>query len=183
MTKYILIGGGEIKSENLMKIAEASVAHAATKSITALIIPFARYENDWQGVFERNSGKYSHPDFFYSYILASQDEGIFINQIKNADQIIITGGSELGLLERMPALSKEDLVGKTIIATSAGVNYLSTKYFSNDRQEISSGIGLLKANTICHFNGSILDKIEELIKINNLPTLALKEGEFVILYA
>ena len=183
MIKVILIGGGDLNSPVLECIKNESVLGIqSSKKIKAMVIPFARYEEDWEIVYNKNILKYSHPDYEYDFICSSKNKEEFLVQLQNIELLIIPGGSELDLIKNLPPLTGLNFDNKLIIATSAGVNFLSSLYYSNDRNEFTAGSGILKINTICHFKSDSLDKIKFLTESNDRPTFALKEGEFITLY-
>jgi hypothetical protein len=183
MIKAILIGGGDLSEENLNRIKEESiVGFSKTKSISTIVIPFARYEEDWIAVYEKNTSKYKHDDFLYEFVYPSQNREDFLSQLEKAQLVIIPGGSELGLKKNLPELSPAFFDNKTIIATSAGTNFLATLYYSNDRKEIAEGTSVLNINTICHFKNESIGKVEELVLLNSMPTFAIKEGDFIVVY-
>jgi hypothetical protein len=74
MIKGILIGGGDLTPDILNKIKEESViGFSKDHPIKVLVIPFARYKEDWDSVYVKNTKKYHHDDFLYDYIRASED--------------------------------------------------------------------------------------------------------------
>ncbi len=183
MIKAILIGGGDLNEETLAKVKEESiVGFSKNEAINTLVIPFARYEEDWDAVYEKNASKYKHDDFLYEFVFSSQKHEEFLSQLQKAQLVIIPGGSELSLKKHLPPLSREFFDNKTVIASSAGTNFLATLYYSNDRNEIDEGMGLLKINTVCHFRNETIEKVKELVSSNNMPTFAIKEGDFIIVY-
>ena len=183
MIKGILIGGGDLSPDVLNKIKEESVVgFSKDKSIKVLVIPFARYKEDWDSVYMKNTKKYNHDDFVYDYIRASENNNELLSQLNTAEIVIVPGGSEISLAQHLPILDKKYLDNKVIIATSAGTNYFSTSYYSNDRNEFSNGRGIFRINTICHFKQETISKVSALIELNNVPTFPLREGEFIVVY-
>ena len=183
MIKGILIGGGDLTPGILNKIKEESVSgFSKDRPIKTLVIPFARYKEDWDSVYLKNTKKYNHDDFSYDFIRASENGNELISQLDAAEIVIVPGGSEISLSQHLLSLDKERLNNKVIIATSAGTNYFSTSYYSNDRNEFSNGLGIFRINTICHFKQETISKVSELVESNNLPTHTLREGEFIVVY-
>ncbi|MCX6738839.1 MAG: Type 1 glutamine amidotransferase-like domain-containing protein [Candidatus Parcubacteria bacterium] len=183
MIKAIIIGGGDLDETILNKIKdESTLDFSKSKVIRTMVIPYARYEEDWDTVYKKNTVKYTHADYKYDFIYPSRNPEEFYQQLCHADLVIVPGGSELGLKNNLPKVSSSHFENKTIIATSAGTNFLAKSYYSNDRNEIADGIGILKINTICHFKINNIDKVKNLVELNNLPTLALKEGDFSVIY-
>lgn len=183
MIKAILIGGGDLDEKTLSRVKEESVTNFSKSNLVkALVIPYARYGECWDEVYKKNTIKYAHQDYQYEFIYPSLNEEEFLAQLNSAEIVILTGGSELGLKENLPNISNSHFDNKTIIATSAGANFLSQLYYSNDRDEIAEGAGILKINTICHCKTDTIDKVEKLVELNKLPTLALREGDFVVVY-
>ncbi|MES2931620.1 MAG: hypothetical protein V4682_02890 [Patescibacteria group bacterium] len=84
---------------------------------------------------------------------------------------------------------EEELQGKTVAGTSAGVCFLSRYYYSLSNLEVREGLGLLPVKALVHYRSDYnapnidwdvayqtLDEYGE-----NLPILALPEGGFEII--
>ncbi len=183
MLKVILIGGGELTEDTLLKIKEESTSgFLKSTNIKTMVIPFARHEEDWDAVYNKNVTKYAHEGYNYSFVCPSRIHDVFLKQLVDSELIIICGGSELSLAKNLPTLSGANFDNKVIIATSAGANFLATSYYSNDRNEFAVGANLLKINTFCHFKDGMNDKLKKLAESNGLPTLPIREGSFIVLY-
>jgi peptidase E len=183
MLKIILIGGGDLNEESLLKIKEeATSSFLKSKDIKTMVIPFARYEEDWDAVYTKNTTKYACDGYKYTFIYPSKDHNAFLEQLNDSELVIIPGGSELSLIKNLPELSSANFDNKVIIASSAGANFLASSYYSNDRGEFAVGSNILKINTVCHFKDDVIDMVKALTELNGLPTFPLREGDFIVLY-
>ena len=61
---------------------------------------------------------------------------------------------------------------KIIIGVSAGTNFLSKLYFSNDREKVEVGLGVLPIKTICHFSAEKNKKVALLSAKKRLPSFS-----------
>ena len=82
-------------------------------------------------------------------------------------------------------LTEKHLINKTILGTSSGTNILSKYYFSNDRNELGKGLGFVNLKTICHYSDEKLNRLKKLYcykKDKGIPTVTIREGEFIEIY-
>jgi len=104
-----------------------------------------RYEGHKNQILEQAGGKK------LNFLRATEEN--FIAQIKNADVLYMNGGTNHRLretLEKYPDFL-EVIKGKTVVGSSAGANVLSTYYFSNSRDGIFEGLGVLPIRLVCHY--------------------------------
>jgi peptidase E len=154
---YILIGGGCHTGHTKNKLAteiENWLTFKQIETARVLFIPFAKDEIDW----ERTVQKYQNSIFSkvfkknrLSVSTAIPNPKTLKTQLCNADILFFSGGSELNLKK----LFKKNTIpstNKIIIGVSAGTNFLSKFYFSNDREKVEAGLGILPIKTICHFS-------------------------------
>jgi len=183
---YILIGGGCHSGSVRDKIAteiESWLRLKRIKIAKVLFIPFAKDEIDW----EKTVQKYQNSIF----LKLSREKRLLINtaipdsktlkrQLSSADILFFSGGSELNLKK---LFTKKIIpgTGKIIIGVSAGVNFLSALYFSNDRQKVESGLGILPIKTICHFSTEKNKKAVLLSAEKSYPVLPISDGEYITL--
>ena len=145
-----------------------------------LVVPFARAENDWKKVFKKYLKKYDGLKIKKKFILASPNNKIFKKQIRKSNLIFLCGGSELPLLGYLKDLKLEDLNNKVVVGISAGTNIFSKYYYSNDRNTIGRGLGLLPIKTLCHYNNQRYSRFKKLIKHGNkYITYIIKEGDYI----
>jgi peptidase E len=182
---YILIGGGCHNVSARNKLSGNIVSWIDIKGVilpTVLFIPFAKKRVSWGKTIEKYKKSFLGKLIALSgkVFIASTEIEKFKKQLAEADVIFIAGGSELSLKKYfknvvIPAKNK------IIIGTSAGVNILSSFYFSNDRQKVETGIGLLPIKTICHYSDEKHKFLECLTnKMADCPTLPISENEYVI---
>lgn len=180
MNKYILIGGGNIIDKNALIDTITNSYSKNSKCVNILIVPFARYSTDWPGIFKRYIKRYEGIVFNKKFVLASTNLKIFNTQLNKSDIIILCGGNENLLLPLINRSNFREIKNKMVVATSAGANILSCFFYSNDRNRIENGLGILQIKTICHYNKR---RIERLNKLKNhhkvLETYAISEGEFI----
>lgn len=109
----------------------------------------------------------------------------FAEAAQRAPLLYFAGGIEL---EYKKHLSKESLAqivgGKTVLASSAGVNIFSSKFFSNDRDQIEEGLGLLTINTICHYDPAKAERASKLAQAcYPQPVVCLEERQLIELFS
>ena len=67
-------------------------------------------------------------------------------------------------------------------ASSAGVYVLSQYYYSNSRDDIYTGFGILPIKTFCHYTEEKSNKLEKLKKYGeDVPVYAIPEETYVII--
>jgi|CXWL01.1.fsa_nt_gi hypothetical protein len=176
---YILIGGGGYAGEAGIKLSKEISSWLFTEQkpqITVLFILFGRNKNEWSTTISKYTNLF---DSNAKIEISSEDKAVLKNQFFRADVIFIATGSELLLKEK---LNNKDLPkkNKIVVASSAGVNVLSTYYYSNDRSKIEKGLAVLPIKTICHFSSGKEGFAFELTKkAKNLPVLKINENEYL----
>lgn len=185
MTKFILHGGGDLFGQKLKKILTEIIQNISVKKVKILVIPFARKKNEWEDVYIKYCKRYSRLSLEKEFILASQDINSLKLQISSSDIIFLCGGSELLIKKYLKGIKSSLFNNKIIIGVSAGANILSSYYYSNDRNRIEKGLGILPIKTICHFNLSKNKKLKKLVSYKNKQqkiTFPIKEGDFIVLF-
>ena len=94
-------------------------------------------------------------------------------QIENANILFFCGGNENKLKD---SFGKKyfSFSSKLVVGVSAGANFLSSFYFSNDRNCIEEGLGIVPINTICHF---VQKKYN--LKDNDKPWFFIKNDDYI----
>jgi len=186
MIKLILHGGGNLDGKELkILISEVEKNLPKKNKIKILIVPFARLEKDWGGIFDKYQKRYSGILLEKDFVLASSDLKKFKNQIVASDVIFFSGGSEILLKKYLRYVDFSLFNNKTVVGISAGANIFSSNYYSNDRGIIENGLYKLPIKTICHFDSTKNDYLKKLVsKENSLKTttLAINEGSFFVLF-
>lgn len=182
---YILIGGGCHTGHAKTKLVTEIEGWLILKKITVaklLFIPFAKDQTDW----EKTLNKYKKSIFSkllkekrVSISTASTNPKTLQGQLLHADILFFGGGSELNLKKifNRRVIPKTD---KIIIGTSAGTNFLSKFYFSNDRGMIEAGLGVLPIKTICHFSSEKNEKAS-LLSLKGGPVFPIGDNAYVTL--
>jgi peptidase E len=182
MTKIILLGGGDIVGNKKRYFFNEILEGLSKKKgmILVLVVPFARYKDDWGKIFKKYSKKYNGLKIKKSFILASPNKEVFKKQVKKSNLIFLCGGGEEPLMEYLKDVKLEDLNNKVVVGVSAGANVFSKYYYSNDRNKIGRGLGLLPIKTICHYNNKRLGRLKKLVKYGNkYISYAIKEGDYI----
>lgn len=181
MSKFFLCGGGDFEDEeknNLLSEISNSLPHNK-ENITALVIPFAGPESCWNEVFTKYQERYFKLSEIKDFIIANRDN--YMQQIAESDLIFVSGGSELLLADFFKNIPEQTFDNKVIVGSSAGVNIFSKYYYSNDRNEIATGLNILPIMTICHYTAEHKNRLEALSSINkDLPIYAIAEGKYVV---
>lgn len=181
---YILIGGGcsvgHIKDKLATEI-ESWLAFKQTKIAKVLFIPFAKDEADWEKTVQKYQNSILLKLFKENRLSISTailNPKTLKKQLRNADILFFSGGSELNLKK----LFKKNTIPSTdkiIIGVSAGTNFLSKFYFSNDRKKVEAGLGILPIKTICHFSTDKNKKAVLLSVGKNHPVFPIGNDEYV----
>lgn len=117
-------------------------------------------------------------------MLASEKTYTLIDQIKSADVIYLRGGETEMLKEMLSKIKNlsELWQGKIVAASSAGVYVLSKYYYTNSKDDIYEGFGILPIKTFCHYAEEKSDKLEKLKKYGeDLKVYAIPEEKFFII--
>ena len=196
MTKYILNSGNAKNYPEKASLFFHEMIKGLGKEPRILSCAFAEKRENWEEKFETSK----------KYLTGLVDDSIkprfemalpekFIEQVKNNDVIIISGGDDY-LLSYW--LSKYDLPklweGKVVAASSAGSDALATHFWTCDWRQCLDGLGVLPIKFIPHYKSSFgetdsrgkinWDKAYEDLKAYgdpSLPIYALEEGDFVVI--
>lgn len=119
-------------------------------------------------------------------------EADFENQVKKSNVIFLRGGDTELLLEKLrkyPEL-KGLIVGKTVAGSSAGAYALSKYYYSNSKDLVREGLGLLPVRTVCHYQSLVhpvsknINPVGDINKFDNkLELVVLKDYEYKVFHS
>ncbi len=173
MTTYLLHGGMIFNVKNASNEAYfRRIAEAVPEGGTALIVLFAAEESRWAEIFETMK---KHLDAGLggkdiNYRLASRED--FIEECKEADAIVIRGGSTDRLIEALRSYEGLDHAwrGKLVAGSSAGAYALGTYNYDKGGKRIRDGLGFVPSRVLCHFES------EDLKERNGAEALAIMES-------
>lgn len=190
-TKFILGGGYLDKASDGGKAFYEELIRDHVEPVKVLICLFARKKEVWNQVFEETKEVFNKfvADRKIELKIASQEE--FVEQVKWADSIFLKGGFTeqlLGILRTCDGWQNE-LDGKTIAGSSAGADVLVKYFYNLDTMQLGSGLGLIPAKVLVHFESDYnalninWERVYSELQAykEQLPILALKEGEFKII--
>jgi len=185
MTKYLLHGGatGKPVASN-KKFFKESLAGLGKKA-NVLIIYFARKKKDYPWMFKQdiNNFKLNSPLKDINAEIADSRMQKFKKQLQWADIIYVRGGNTLPLLKKIKQLPDfaELIKNKIYAGSSAGMYLVSKYYYSNDRNRIEEGLGILPIKAFAHWDKS---KQSQLLKLKNfkenLPIYKVPEAKFIV---
>ena len=186
MTKFILHGGytstPSIHNTNFFK----EMVKGQAEPVKILNVYLAAQKEKWQELFEDDKKKFSsfNPNTEMEFTLASDDMDTLINQIKSADTIYIRGGRELLVYEIFKNIEnlKELFEGKVVGGSSVGAYVLSKYFYSNNRDSIHEGTGILPIKCFAHYSGEEADKLKMLKEHGrDLELYTIPDTEFVVI--
>lgn len=186
MTKYILHGGETKRKtpDNIKFFSE--VTSGLSDGATILCVYFAREKDRWLKALEQDKLNFSSTtqQKVFKFVIANDKIFTFIEQVKQADVIYLRGGNTEMLKEVLSKVENlsELWQGKIIVASSAGVYVLSKYYYTNSKDDIYEGFGILPIKTFCHYAEEKYDKLEKLKKYGeDLKVYAIPEEKFFII--
>lgn len=191
MTKYILVGGYPRKAPDGGKALAEEMVKGFEDPIRLLICYFARPRIQW----EINS--IEDKMFFGGHLGGRKVEyqmaqvETFLDQLRWANVLYIRGGKTTMLFEKLaqcPGWEKK-LEGKTITGSSAGAMAIAKYDYNLDTLKLENGLGLVPVKVLVHYRSNYnapnvgWDNAEEELKNykEDLPLIALREGEFVVM--
>lgn len=185
MTKYILHGGNTSSKADDNKKYFYEIAGGLSEDATILCVYFSRPKEEWQKLFEEDKNNlFSATLKKNKYIIADDKTDVFIKQLKNADAILLRGGKTEKLIEALNKVDSLDklIQNKIISGSSAGAYALSKYFYSNDKDKILSGLGILPIKTICHYNDKMAEKLEKLKNFGEeLEIYKIPEEKFFVI--
>lgn len=162
------------------------------KKSKVLVVFFARPKEDWEMLQRKTRNfRFVFGRWDIDYILASDDIGEFVKQIKECGVIYFRGGNTPILQKKLEELSnlKQLLENKIVIGSSAGSLVFAKYYYDQDYDQIFKGLNFLNVKMIAHYKSkgkyagtSGDDKLQILKEYKEeLPVYAICETEFVII--
>ncbi len=186
MTKYILHGGAASKKTQDNKSFFREAVTGLQSGATILCVYFSRQREKWPQMLEQDTENFcsisEQKDL--NMVVASEAPDIFIDQIKQADVVYLRGGETEMLQQALEKIQKFEnlLKDKVVCASSAGVYVVSSYYYSNTRQDIFKGLGILPIKTLCHYSDEKQNEREMLENYGeDLKVYALPEEKFVVI--
>lgn len=191
MTKFVLLGGYAGRAADSGKTFYKEVADGFDQPVRVLDCMFARPEAVWEEMLERDRFAYASALDGQKSILTLARPETFIEQLRKTDVVHFRGGRTRKLIDTLATIPgwEGELDGKTVAGSSAGVNFLSKRYYSLDDQQVYEGLGILSIKALVHYqsdyNAPNIDwdaSRAELEAIDDgLPLIALHEGEFTVI--
>ena len=168
------------------------------KTANVLICCFAMPHDQWQAGYDddRNKILSVNDGALLSFQNANLDN--FVDQVAWADVIVFRGGSIKDLIDRLKKVQdwQDNLIGKTIVGSSAGAYMLSSSYVVTDTTlQLAPGLGLLPIVIVTHYRSTFIhdgdidksqafwDDVDSLMRVHakGRDVIALKEGDFITL--
>ncbi len=188
MTTYILHGGYMRDKNQLNDAFYQRVTELVPDRGTILFVYFAADdESQYQELY---LGQKAQMEEFASaknltYVCASSK--CFLDEVREADAILIRGGSTnklLAALHRYPKLAPL-FNGKIIAGSSAGAYAIATLNYDKSEKAVRSGLGMLPVKVLCHYQSTDPGNFtgDDAIQIMNsalpeLPLVVLKDHEW-----
>lgn len=188
MTKYILHGGIVKAHPYKQDFFDEIVSTLPQKDITVVYVPSRENTERREEKTQEKQRQFKRflPNKNITVLLADENPEKFLDQTHSADIVYFGGGNtkeQLQFLSQIPVdILTQHLQNKIIVATSAGANALSKYYFSDHRQQIEEGLGILPIKVFCHYSEDKEPKLQELEQYKDqLTSFALPEDEFVVI--
>lgn len=183
MTRYVLCGGEDKNSPDKKYSFFNSLSNVEKESLNVLLVYFARPSHMWNELTDEDTNSFqSIPNKTFFIKVASVEN--FNEELAWADIVFFKGGDGPQLtatLSQFPDL-KIRLKDKVVGAISAGVNAISSFYYSRRGQKVLSGLGLLDIKVFTHFEDDLKSEVDELISHgDNLEIIKIPEGEYIII--
>ena len=190
MTKYFLHGGRTSEPGEENRKFTREFFGVDKDEVNILLVYFARSRVDWAIKSEQDQARICQENTGKTLNFKIASEIDFLEQTAWADVIYLSGGDGVLIKNALSAYKNitELFSGKTILASSAGVNVLAKYYYDNDYDRIEEGLGLLNIKTLCHFgpgNSHGKDYDQKLTELKSYgedqETLAIPEQTYVTL--
>lgn len=150
-----------------------------------LLVPFASQKVDWEKVADIDINKFKkYGDISnINFEIASDEIDVLKKQIEWADLLYLRGWHTLWLLDIMKKIDniKDIIENKIICWTSAGALIWWKYFFTQEKDWVFNGLGLLNIKIITHYSDDReRNNIERLKNYwENLETIWIKEQEFI----
>jgi len=148
-----------------------------------LIVGFARNSDEYQIIFERDKASILDNAEGKQIEILWANEKDFLKQIEQCSAVLIEGGDTFKLLEVLKKNYdfQKFLDGKIVAGSSAGAYVLSKYFYSNSKDKIFEGLGILPIKILCHYEGN-KDAIERINQYHDeLELIILKDYEYKII--
>lgn len=183
MSTYILHGGATSRKTPKNEKYFLEMTKDLLIDATILCVYFSREKDRWPELFEQDKINFSSvaSEKKFNFILADEDTDIFVEQINKADLVYLRGGDTERLEQFLNKVDnlKQLFSNKIISGSSAGAYVLSTYYYSNSKDEVCSGLGILPIKVFCHYTEDKKDTLELLQKFReSLEVVVLSDEEF-----
>ncbi|MBL7155176.1 MAG: Type 1 glutamine amidotransferase-like domain-containing protein [Candidatus Portnoybacteria bacterium] len=186
MTKYVLHGGAtslpSVHNKNFFR----EMVKELPQPVKILTVYFANAKEKWSELFEDDKKKFSsfNPETKMEFAIAGDDIETLVNQISSNDVIYIRGGRNLLVYELFSKIKNLSQLfqGKVVGGSSAGAYVFSRYYYSNDKDRIMEGLGILPIKTFAHYSEDKTDKLQKLKEYGeDLEVYTIPEAEFVVI--
>jgi peptidase E len=180
-TKYILHGGNanDPCEENDKFFSE--ILKDIKGEVKILLVPFATTPDKYEREYNWNTSQFERvrDDRVIKYIQANKKD--FLEQIKRADVIYLSGGKTTNAVEALSAYKKLDEIwkGKVVAGESAGMNVLAAYCYSKSTDSVLECLGVLPIKTIPHYREEFAHKLDGVGEGLELLTLAEHEYKVV----
>lgn len=186
MTKYILHGGNTSNKTGDNKNFFIEMTSSLLDNANILCIYFSRPKELWPELFAQDKIHFSSasPQEVFKFALADDKTYALVDQLKKSTLVYLRGGDTDKLIETLSKVNNLDelLKNKVVSGSSAGAYVLSKYYYTNSKDEIKKGLGILPIKTFCHYAEEKSDKLEKLKKYGEeLKVYAIPEGKFFII--
>lgn len=186
MTIYILHGGGSGTASEANTKFFSEITSRLSDGTTILCVYYARPEEDWNELFVQDKRflQQTRMDVVFHIEQAAAEPQKFLVQLQHASAVFIRGGETDLLKSRLkhPEQLNNLFQGKIIAGSSADAYILSTYYYSNGKDILQDGFGILPIKVFCHYTDQ---KKEKLISLQNykedLPIYQLCDQEYAII--
>lgn len=182
MTKYILHGGYTRESNEDNAGFYREWIQDLNGRIKILLCFFAEFKEKYFDEDKERLFAQSEVKDFQLEIARIEN---FEEQIKNSDVIYFRGGSMTNLLRELRKFPNlENLFsGKVIAGSSAGAYALSKYYWSNDKNILDDGLGILNIKCFCHYKNEDKENLKKLLEYKeDLPIITLPNYKWVVIY-
>jgi len=168
------------------------------RNANILVCCFALPRDKWVAKFMNQKDRTQFFNDGKTLNFKNADPCQFIDQVMWANIIMFCGGSTkslMDILSRMPHW-KDNLLGKTVVGSSAGAYILSSRYLVTDSvPQLAAGLGLLPVIIVAHYRSTFIadgdmdkaqafwNKVDDLLRSNTDTgdMITLKEGQFQVI--
>lgn len=151
MTTYILAGGADRKTPEFGERLAAEVHKKINRPVRVLSCLFAEPREVWSEKFA------SRMPWFQQFFGAATDVELafpdqFPDQARRADVIYLHGGDDVLLGHYLDAYNdiRDMFLGKIVVGSSAGADWLSTNFWACDWRKTMHGSGIVPLSIIVH---------------------------------